>query len=111
MNHSLKSAHTTRQTVALRAVIVSALLLSIPACHIPNLRGAKHGNAVPENFNVQSDAEMNEEFSEQSTGQLELHQFFNDPMLTSLIDQAFVDNQELKILAEDIQIARNEVYK
>ena len=111
MNHSLKSAHTTRQTVALRAVIVSALLLSIPACHIPNLRGAKHGNAVPENFNVQSDAEMNEEFSEQSTGQLELHQFFNDPMLASLIDQAFVDNQELKILAEDIQIARNEVYK
>ena len=49
---------------------------------------------------------MNESFA-----QVELHTHFNDPMLTSLIDHAFVDNQELKILAEDIQIARNHVYK
>ena len=30
-------------------------------------------------------------------------------MLTSLIDQALAGNQELKILAEEIQIASNEI--
>ncbi|WP_231753591.1 TolC family protein [Rosistilla carotiformis] len=38
------------------------------------------------------------------------HQFFDDPFLTSLIDQALVGNQELRILAEEIQIACNETY-
>lgn len=111
MNCCVKTANTTRHNVALRAVIVSALLLTIPACRIPGLRGAKHGNTTPDYFNVKSDAATDGEIIEESSGQIELHQFFNDPMLTSLIDQAFVDNQELKILAEDIQIARNEVYK
>ena len=30
-------------------------------------------------------------------------------MLTSLIDQALVGNRELKILAQDVQIAGNEI--
>ncbi len=34
---------------------------------------------------------------------------FNDPMLNSLIEQAIVGNQELKVLAEDVQIACYEV--
>ena len=36
-------------------------------------------------------------------------QFFNDPTLTSLVDQAVVGNQQLKILAQDIAIANNEI--
>ncbi len=36
--------------------------------------------------------------------------FFEDPYLLGLIDQALVGNQELKILAEEIQIAGNETY-
>jgi len=36
-------------------------------------------------------------------------EFFNDPALTSLIEQALVGNQELNILAEEIRIACNEV--
>ena len=111
MNHCVKTANTTHQTIALRAVIVSALLLSIPACHIPNLRGARPGNHVPEVFDVKADPEPDGSIIEDSSGQIELHEFFDDPMLTSLIDQAFVDNQELKILAEEIQIARNDVYR
>jgi len=54
---------------------------------------------------------MGTEESDESSAQIELHEFFGDPNLTILVDQAFVDNQELKILAEDIQIASNEVYK
>ena len=37
--------------------------------------------------------------------------FFNDPRLTSLIDQALFANQELRILAQDIAIANNEILR
>ncbi len=56
---------------------------------------------MPETFNG--------EFNLENSACVELHEFFNDPMLTSLVDQALVDNQELKILAQDIRIANNEV--
>lgn len=36
--------------------------------------------------------------------------FYNDPYLLSLISQALVGNQELRILSEEIQIAQNESY-
>jgi len=36
-------------------------------------------------------------------------EFFNDPHLTRLIEQALNGNQELRILAEEIQVAANEV--
>ncbi|MEZ6064400.1 MAG: TolC family protein [Planctomycetaceae bacterium] len=38
------------------------------------------------------------------------NQFFDDPCLVALINQALVGNQELKILAEEIWIANNEVH-
>ena len=40
---------------------------------------------------------------------LSWREFFDDPNLAGLIDQAFVGNQELKILTQDIKIAYNEV--
>jgi multidrug efflux system outer membrane protein len=45
-----------------------------------------------------------------NSSQLPLRQFFEDPYLVELINQAIVGNQELRILAEEIQIANNEVY-
>lgn len=104
-------AKSSRRNVALRIAIVSTLLLCIPACRVPNLRGARPANPTPSDFSLSTEAKEEGAIIEESSGQIELHEFFNDPMLTSLIDQAFIDNQELKILAEDIQIARNEVYK
>ncbi len=44
-----------------------------------------------------------------NSAQLNWMQFFNDPMLICLIEQALVGNQELRILNEEIQIASNEV--
>lgn len=111
MDHYRPTATSSRNNVALRFAIISALLVTIPACHIPNLRGAHHGRHVPGSFNLNTGAETDGVIIEESSAEIELHEFFNDPNLCSLIDQAFVENQELKILAEDIQIARNEVYK
>ncbi|TWT73890.1 TolC family protein [Allorhodopirellula solitaria] len=47
----------------------------------------------------------------QNSSMLGWHEFFADANLSDLIGQAMLGNQELKILAEDIQIAHNEVYK
>jgi len=49
--------------------------------------------------------------SSDNSAQVSIEEFFNDPILSSLIDQGLAGNQELKILAEDIQIANNEVLK
>ena len=46
----------------------------------------------------------------ENSGQLPQSVFFNDPYLLSLISEALVGNQELRILKEEIQIARNETY-
>lgn len=47
---------------------------------------------------------------QQNSSLLGWHDFFDDPNLSALIAQAMTGNQELKILAENIQIANNEVY-
>jgi NodT family efflux transporter outer membrane factor (OMF) lipoprotein len=44
-----------------------------------------------------------------SSGRIRWCEFFDDPRLVYLINQALIGNQELKILAEDVQIALNEV--
>lgn len=45
----------------------------------------------------------------ENSAQVAWNNFFDDPFLTRLIDQALSGNQELLILTEDIQIAANEV--
>ena len=45
----------------------------------------------------------------ENSSRVGIEEFFNDPTLISLIDQALVGNQELRILNEDVQIASNEV--
>src|SRR5260221_7893422 len=45
----------------------------------------------------------------ENSAQLDIEEFFNDPTLTQLIYGSLAGNQELKILAEDIQIANNEI--
>ncbi len=45
----------------------------------------------------------------ESSAQIPWCEFFSDPFLIELINQALVDNQELKVLAEDIRIAQYEV--
>ncbi len=53
---------------------------------------------------------FNGSYDETTSAELDFRVLFDDPMLSGLIDQAMVDNQELKILAQDIDIASNETY-
>ncbi len=86
---------------ALATVVFSGVLIGNQGCKIPELCRPDRVKPLPETFN----GEINWE----NSACVELHDFFNDPMLTSLVDQALVDNLELKILAQDIRIANNEV--
>ena len=47
--------------------------------------------------------------SSDNSSQLTIEEFYQDPTLTWLIDQAVASNRELKVLNEDVQIASNEV--
>jgi NodT family efflux transporter outer membrane factor (OMF) lipoprotein len=82
------------------------LLLVLPSCGIPKLRQAMPGPTLSANYR----AGVNDANSLENSAQVPIEDFFNDPKLTSLICQALTGgNLELRILAEDVQIARNEV--
>ena len=93
-------ARSARRLIASVAVGFT-LLLMLPGCRIPNLRGYDPGPGTPGDFNGKSS-------SENST-QIGVHEFFGDPVLTQLISEGLAQNQELKIRNEEIQIAYNEV--
>jgi NodT family efflux transporter outer membrane factor (OMF) lipoprotein len=76
------------------------MLLVLPSCAIPHLRQAAPGPDLPASFNGAT--------SPDNSSQLGIEEFFHDPMLTRLIDQALAGNRELKILDEEVQIARND---
>jgi len=102
MKPFVRSRTTTRKTPVATALL-SSLLLVLPGCGIPRLHHAEPGAPLPDSFNGAT--------SPGNSAQVGIDEFFNDPTLTSLIDQALFGNQELKILAQDIQIANNEIMR
>ncbi|HET6880854.1 MAG TPA: TolC family protein [Pirellulales bacterium] len=93
---------------AVVAAITGVLFLVLPGC-VPALRAplpaqlTPPGYNVPPGFNGATDAE--------NSAQLPAREFFRDPNLAGLIDQALAGNLQLKILFEDIQIADNEIMR
>ena len=102
MNLLVRSSNTTRKQNAIAAAIFcSLLLLVLPSCAIPKLHMAEPGAPLPGTYIGASTPD--------NSAQIGIDDFFNDPTLTMLISEALVGNQQLKILAEDINIANNEV--
>lgn len=91
---------THRKRVQVTAV-VCLLLLVLPSCQIPKCCCPDPAPPLPSTFNGAATAE--------SSAQLRVEEFFSDSILIGLIHQALAGNQELKILAQDIRIANNEV--
>ena len=101
MNHFVKDSREKTRKLACALTLISACLLVLPSCRIPCLREPEPGPEVPETFNGRVSAE--------NSSQVSVPEFFQDPVLTCLIEEALMGNQQLKILAEDIQIANNEI--
>ena len=86
---------------AAATLIAGSVLLILSGCGIPKLRRPEPAQPLPPSFNGVTTPD--------NSSLLGTTEFFNDPRLTSLIDQALFFNQELRILAQDIAIANNEV--
>jgi multidrug efflux system outer membrane protein len=98
----LRLSNTKRVKHVTARAIVCSMLLVLPSCALmPKLRQAEPGPDLPASFNGATGSE--------NSSQLGIEEFFNDSILTGLIDQGLVGNRELKILDEEVQIARNEI--
>jgi outer membrane protein, multidrug efflux system len=102
MNLSMRSSNATHMRhVIARAIACGIMLLVLPSCGIPPLRPAEPGPGLPTDFNGAADSE--------NSSHLGIEEFYNDRMLTCLIEKALFDNRELKVLNEEVQISGNEV--
>lgn len=101
MNRSVRLLTTTHVRHVLARAIVCSMLLVLSSCVITPFRPAEPGPGLPVAFKGATSSE--------NSAQLGIIEFFNDPILTGLIDQAMVGNRELRILDEEVQIARNEI--
>lgn len=101
MNHAAKNWSTWLGVRPVVVTLACGLVLSVPACRLPKLCCAEKGAPLPDTFNG--------EVSTDSSAQIGWREFFDDPALISLMDQALVGNQELKILAQDVRIANFEI--
>ena len=95
------SSCKSRCCVFAKTISVWILLISLPACGIPQRRTAEPGPPIPETFNGTASTE--------NSSQLGIVEFYKDPQLLSLIQFALENNRELKILNEEVQIASNEI--
>lgn len=93
-------SRTLRRRLFARAV-ACGVSLALPACHLAKPRVADPLPPVPGTFAGAA--------SPDSSARLRADEFFNDPVLTGLIAEALANNQQLKILEQDIRIAQNEV--
>src|SRR5947209_3060682 len=100
MNLLVRFSNTKHLKHALGRAILCSMLLVLPSCAIPHLRQPELGLEVPASYNGLTSSE--------NWAQFGIEQFFNDPVLTQLIDQALVGNRELRVLNEEAEVARNE---
>ncbi len=102
MNHQarISNARSMGRVIA-RAIACGLMLLVLPSCGIPPLRRAEPGPLLPPDPPGAAGAE--------NSAQLGIEEFYDDRMLTCLIEKALLDNRELKNLNEDILIASNEI--
>lgn len=103
MNLTVRSSNAKRnRRKAAKALLCTALVV-LSGCRIPELRSADAGRVLPETYNGVT--------TEDNSAQVGIDDFFNDTILTTLIDEGLAGNQELKILAEEIQIANTEIIR
>src|SRR5262249_3108305 len=99
MNHLVRFPDSEQKTHAI--TFTCSILLVLRSCGIRNLPQADPGPDLPGGFKGATGSE--------NSSQVRIEEFFDDPMLTSLIDRALVGNRELKILAQDVQSAGDEI--
>jgi NodT family efflux transporter outer membrane factor (OMF) lipoprotein len=101
MKRSMRAVNAKQQKRVLARVIACAALMVLPSCQIPKLRVAEPPPGLPPTFNGAT--------SPNNSAQLRVEEFYNDPVLQQLFCQALATNRELKVLEEEVQVARSAI--
>jgi NodT family efflux transporter outer membrane factor (OMF) lipoprotein len=98
---------TLRSSLATRAGLLIVLVASGSGClpKLPHGKARTPNTAVPDNYGGQSGAPADST----NSAQVKWSEFFTDPKLTVLIDTALKNNQELNIIAQEIDVAQSEI--
>ncbi len=80
---------------------VVSILMALSACKTPSLVEKTVNTSLPASYNGSQDST--------NTAKVPWKDYFTDPYLNALIDTALANNQELNIMLQEIEIARNEV--
>jgi outer membrane protein, multidrug efflux system len=75
--------------------------MAFTACKLPYDVRKNKNKEVPASYNSSVDST--------NSGQIQWKEFLNDPYLTTLIDSALANNQELNIVRQEVNISQNEV--
>lgn len=77
-------------------------LLSLAACKPIEIQQRAENRTVPEKYATTENDTVN-------TGKIRWNNYFSDPHLQSLINQALENNQELNIVLQEIEMSKNEI--
>ena len=94
----VKPMHKKNILTWIGAALVS---LNYTSCRLPDLVQKTANTMVPASYNNSLDST--------NTAKMKWKEFFTDANLTSLIDLALQNNQELNITLQEIEIAKNEI--
>lgn len=81
---------------------LAVVLLSLTACKPIAIEQRAENKTVPEKYGSAENDTTN-------TGKLKWNEYFNDPNLQALINQALQNNQELNIVLQEIEMSKNEI--
>ena len=86
----------------IKPTLLVCLAIIMQACAIPLLSTKKVETHLPDSFN-------NVPYNVTTSANINWKDFFEDSNLSSLIDVAITNNKEVNILAQRINIAKNEI--
>lgn len=101
MNLSPNYSNGKSKRLAISIAVAASFLLVLPSCCLPKLHRPDKGAPLPDTFDGTASSE--------NSACIGWQQFFNDPILIGLVEQALSGNQELKILTQQVRIANYEV--
>jgi len=81
---------------------IALVLLSLAACKPIEIEQRAENKTVPEQYGTDDKSSSN-------TGKIKWNEYFSDPNLQALINEALKNNQELNIVLQEIEISKNEI--
>ncbi|WP_345990067.1 TolC family protein [Chryseobacterium sp. Chry.R1] len=81
---------------------IALVLLSLAACKPIEIEQRAENKTVPEQYGTDDNSSSN-------TGKIKWNEYFSDPNLQALINEALKNNQELNIVLQEIEISKNEI--